>query len=94
MVSGTIEQRAARDIYTWTGKEGDLIAIEGEGCDLGSMLTGILDPEGHDFLDPSCRKGNYFKLPKDGTYQFIVNSWNAAEPGPYHFVFQGGKVAN
>ncbi len=94
MVSGTIEQRAAWDIYTWTGKEGDLIAVEGEGCDLGSMLTTILDPEGHEFLGPSCRKGNYFKLPKDGTYQLVVNSWNAAEPGPYHFVFQGGKLAN
>jgi hypothetical protein len=94
MVSGTIEQRAAWDIYTWTGKEGDIIAVEGEGCDLGSMLTSILDPEGHDLLGPMCRKGNYFKLPKDGTYQLVVNSWNAAQPGPYHFVFQGGKLAN
>jgi hypothetical protein len=94
LVSGTIEQRAAWDIYTWTGKEGDIIAVEGEGCDLGSMITTILDPEGHEILGPGCRKGTYFKLPKDGTYQFVVNSWNAAEPGPYHFVFQGGKLAN
>ena len=58
------------------------------------MLTTILDPAGHDFLRPSCRKDSYFKLPNDGTYQLIVNSWNAKEPGPYHFVFQGGKLAN
>jgi hypothetical protein len=94
MVSGTIEQRAAWDIYTWTGKEGDIVAIEGEGCDLGSMFAAILDPEGHEMFGPNCRKGSYVKLPKDGTYQLVINEMNAAEPGPYHFVFQGGKVAN
>jgi hypothetical protein len=56
------------------------------------MDTAILDEVGHDFLGPSCRKGNYFKLPKDGTYRLVVNFDNAAEPGPYRFVFQGGQV--
>ena len=57
MISGTIEQRAAWDIYTWTGKEGDIIAIEGEGCDLGSMFAAILDPEGHGCPWPELPQG-------------------------------------
>jgi hypothetical protein len=93
MVSGNIEARAARDIYTWTGQAGDLVLVSGQGCDLGSMITDIIDPEGHDLLGPGCRVGTYYKLPENGTYQFVINSTDAAEPGPYHFVFQGGKLA-
>ncbi len=92
MVSGNIEHRAAWDIYTWAGQEGDIVALEGEGCKL-DMVTVILDPEGHDTLGPSCRKGTYYKLPKDGAYQLVINAGNTGEPGPYHFVFQGGKPA-
>ena len=95
MVSGNIEQWAAHDVYTWTGKAGDLIVLSGKGCDL-KFFTAILDPEGHSILGPSCRTGTYWKLPRDGTYQLVVNSgeWAHAEAiGPYHFVFQGGKLA-
>ena len=31
MVSGTIEHRGARDVYTWTGNAGDLILLSGAG---------------------------------------------------------------
>jgi von Willebrand factor type D domain len=93
MVSGNIEQRAARDIYTWTAHAGDLIVLSGEGCDLGWMGTDIIDPEGHDFLGPSCRVGTDYKVSENGTYQLIVNSLDSPSPGPYHFVFQGGKLA-
>ncbi|HEY6938728.1 MAG TPA: VWD domain-containing protein [Terriglobales bacterium] len=94
-VSGNIEQWAAHDVYTWSAKAGDLIVLSGEGCEL-KVLTIILDPAGHDFLGPSCRTGTYWKVPKDGTYQLVVNGgeWAHAEiTGPYHFVFQGGKLA-
>jgi hypothetical protein len=93
MVSGNIEQRAARDIYTWTAHAGDVIVLSGEGCDLGWMGTDIIDPEGHDFLGPSCRVGTDYKVSENGTYQLIVNSLESPSPGPYHFVFQGGKLA-
>ena len=92
-VSGTIEQPAAWDVYTFTGKAGDIVALEGEGCQLGSMITEIMDAEGHEVGGPVCRKGTFSTLPKDGTYELIINVWNAAEPGPYQFVFQGGKLA-
>jgi hypothetical protein len=92
-VSGTIEQPAAWDVYTFTGKAGDIVALEGEGCQLGGMITEIMDADGHEVGGPVCRKGTFSKLPKDGTYQLIINVWNAAEPGPYQFVFQGGQVA-
>lgn len=94
-ISGNIEQWAAHDVYTWSGKAGDLIVLSGEGCDL-KVLTSIIDPDGHDILGPSCRTGTYWKLPKDGTYQLVVNGgeWAHAKiTGTYHFVFQGGKLA-
>jgi hypothetical protein len=94
-ISGNIEQWAVHDVYTWSGKAGDLIVLSGEGCEL-KVFTIILDPEGHDFLGPSCRTGTYWKVPKDGTYQLVVNGgeWaHAPVTGPYHFVFQGGKLA-
>jgi hypothetical protein len=93
-VSGTIEQRAAWDVYSFAGKEGDIVALEGEGCQLGWMLTSIMDAEGRDIGGPVCRKGTFMKLPRDGTYQLIINVNNATEPGPYQFVFQGGKPSS
>ncbi len=95
-ISGNIEQWAAHDVYTWTGKQGDLIVLSGEGCEL-KVLTTIIDPGGHDSLGPSCRAGDAFKVPADGTYQLVVNGgeWSHAEmTGPYHFVFQGGKLTH
>ncbi len=95
MVSGNIEQWAAHDVYTWTGKAGDLIVLSGQGCDM-KFFTSIIDPDGHDFMGPSCREGTYWKIPKDGVYQLVVNGgeWaHAAVTGSYHFVFQGGKLA-
>lgn len=91
-VSGNIEQRAARDIYSWTGKEGDIVVLQGEGCQLGWMLVSVYDSQDREIGGMGCRKGTYFKVPKDGTYQLVINSDNAAEPGPYRFVFQGGKL--
>lgn len=93
MVTGTIEQRAAWDVYKWIGHEGDVVLISGQGCDVKWMITSILDEAGHDTLGPSCRAGTYYKVPKDGTYRLVVNSDNSPEPGPYQFVFQGGKLA-
>ncbi len=95
IASGSIEQWAAHDVYTWEGKAGDLIVLSGEGCEL-SVQTEIVDPDGHDVLGPSCRVGTYWKLPKDGAYQLIVNGYESAHgdvTGPYHFVFQGGKAS-
>jgi hypothetical protein len=69
--------------------------LSGEGCEL-KVHTIIIDADGHDVLGPSCRAGTYYKLPKDGTYQLIVNGgeWAHGEiTGPYHFVFQGGTLA-
>jgi hypothetical protein len=66
------------------------MVLAGTGCDLGSLFTDIIDPEGHDFLGPGCRVGTYYKLPERGTYQLIINSMDGG-PGSYHFVFQGGK---
>lgn len=92
MVSGNIEHRAAHDVYTWTGDAGDLVLVSGAGCDMPNQITDIIDPEGHDALGPLCRAGTVYKLPERGTYQLIVNSFDNG-PGPYHFVFQGGKPA-
>jgi len=94
-VSGTIEQRAAWDIYTWTAMEGDVIVLEGAGCDLGPMMhVNIINPAGVELGGPNCGKGTYFKIPADGTYQLVINADNSPTTGPYHFVFQGGKLAN
>lgn len=92
MVSGTVEHKAAQDVYSWHGEAGDLVLISGAGCDLGPVLTDILEPNGHELLGPSCRTGTEYRLPVSGTYQLIVNAYNAG-PGAYHFVFQGGKPA-
>jgi hypothetical protein len=96
-VSGNIEQRAAHDVYTWTGQPGDVIKLSGAGCDLGSMATGIIDPAGHDVLGPGCLAGDAYKVSERGTYRLIINSLDfgptpttTVGPGAYHFVFQGG----
>jgi von Willebrand factor type D domain len=93
MVSGNIETRAAHDVYTFQAQEGDLIVFSGQGCELGGLAVSVYDAQGHDFLAPSCRTGTVFRMPKTGTYSLVINSDQASEPGPYHFVFQGGKIA-
>jgi hypothetical protein len=100
-VSGTIDQRAAHDVYTWNGHAGDLIVLSGAGCNLGHVMTAIIDPDGNSVLGPGCREGTYWKLQKDGPHKLVINSDDCGEcsdeemdkPGPYHFVFQGGKLA-
>ena len=69
-----------------------MIALEGEGCSLEGIVTSILFPDGHDALGPGCRKGTYFKVPADGSYQLVINSDNSPIAGAYRFVFQGGKL--
>lgn len=101
-VSGRIDQRAAHDLYTWTGKAGDLIVLSGPGCDLGHVLTAIIGPDGSSVLGPGCRVGTFWKLQKDGPHTLVINSDECGEcsdeemdaPGPYHFVFQGGTIAH
>jgi hypothetical protein len=67
VVSGDIEQRAARDIYTFTGSADDVIKIAGAGCDDSSMGLTIIDSAGHEVGRLSCRVDNYYKLPQSGT---------------------------
>jgi len=88
IVSGTIDQRAAHDVYTFTAHAGDIVQIAGKGCELSGMFTSIIDADGHDMLGPDCREGNGKKLQKDGTYTLLVNSGDGG-PGTYQFVFQG-----
>ncbi len=88
-VSGNIEQRAARDVYTFTGQAGDVIKISGPGCDVGPLLVGFVDSRGVEIGGVGCRTGTDFKVPATGTYQLVVNSWDGG-PAAYHFVFQGG----
>lgn len=90
-VSGTIEQKAAHDVYSFTGKANDVIKISGAGCDVGTMMISLIDPEGRDVFGIDCRVDSHFKLSEAGTYQLMVNSLNG-EPAPYHFVFQGGPL--
>ena len=92
-ISGRIDSPGDWDIYTFSAKAGDLIALEGEGCSLESIVTAIVFPDGHDVLGPGCRRDTYFKIPADGTYQLVINSDNSPGAGVYHFVFQGGKLA-
>ena len=80
-------------LRTVLSQYGQDLPLEGEGCQLGWMITEIMDAEGHEVGGPVCRKGTFSTLPKNGTYQLIINVWNAAKPGPYQFVFQGGKLA-
>ena len=69
--------------------------LEGAGCDLGPMMhVNIINPAGVELGGPNCGKGTYFKIPADGTYQLVINADNSPTTGPYHFVFQGGKLAN
>jgi hypothetical protein len=88
IVSGNIDQKAAHDLYSFTAKAGDLIQVSGKGCQLPDMFTGIVSAEGWDALGPGCRDGTVFKIPKDGTYQLLVN-YGDRGPGTYQFVFQG-----
>jgi hypothetical protein len=59
-------------IYSFSAKTGDLIALEGEGYSLESIITEILTPDGHDFLGPGCRKDTVYKVPADGTHQLVI----------------------
>jgi hypothetical protein len=88
IVSGTIDQRGAHDVYTFTAQAGDFIQISGKGCELSGMFTGIAGPDGGDTLGPICREGTTYKIPKAGTYKLLVN-YDDKGPGKYQFVFQG-----
>ena len=91
-MSGTIEQPAAWDVDTFTGKAGDIVALEGGGV---SWVDGHQDHGRGRARSwrPGMPQGTFSTSPKDDTYELIINVWNAAEPGPYQFVFQGGKLA-
>lgn len=92
-ITGRIDSPGDWDIYSFAAKTGDLIALEGEGCSLDNIITEILLPDGHDFLGPGCRKDTYYKVPAEGTYQLVINADHSPGAGAYHFVFQGGKLA-
>jgi hypothetical protein len=87
-VSGTIDMRAARDIYTFSGQTGDVIKIAGAGCDIDGLILSFNDANGNDMGSVSCRDDT-FRLPRTATYQLVIN-WFDGGPAPYHFVFQGG----
>ena len=89
MVSGNIDMRAARDVYTFTGHADDVVKISGVGCDLGSMIVTLTDPKGHDVFAFGCAADSHFRLSEPGTYHVVINSWDWG-PASYHFVFQGG----
>ena len=88
ILAGTIEQPGAHDVYTFTGKTGDIVQIAGKDCLLHDMFSSIINPDGSDVLGPACRDGSTTRLFQDGTYQFVVNSTNTGT-GPYRFVLQG-----
>jgi hypothetical protein len=88
-ITGTIDMKAARDVYTFTAQAGDVLKISGAGCDVGSLILGIVDPQGHEIGGLSCRKDESFKVLQSGNYQLVVNSFDGG-PAPYQFVFQGG----
>jgi hypothetical protein len=88
IVSGNIDQKAAHDLYTFTAQAGDIIQISGKGCETSGMFTGIVSQEGWSVLGPLCREGSPYKVPKNGTYQLLINYADAG-PGKYQFVFQG-----
>ncbi len=88
IVSGTIDQKGAHDVYTFAAQAGDLIQISGKGCELSEMFTGIVSPDGWDALGPVCREGTTYKIPKAGTYKLLIN-YDDKGPGKYQFVFQG-----
>jgi hypothetical protein len=93
MVSGNIEEQGARDYYSFEAKQGEVIAISGEACQLGTLTADILDDQGLRRFSPNCNQGSYFKVERDGRYQLVINWDNRAGTGPYRFVFQQGELA-
>jgi hypothetical protein len=90
IISGRIETRGIHDVYTFSGQAGDVLRLSGEGCDLSNLVVGIILPNGHDVLGPSCRAGSDSVLMETGTFQLVINSADGGE-GAYHFLFQGAK---
>jgi hypothetical protein len=90
IVSGTIEQPGAHDVYTFQAKAGDIIQVAGKGCELNNMFMSVIYPSGSDVLGPACREGAVTKVFNDGTYQLVVNFANVGT-GHYQFVFQGAS---
>jgi hypothetical protein len=88
IVSGTIEQPGAHDLYTFTAKAGDLIQLSGKGCVLGNLSVGVVRPDHSVVAGPGCNEGSGKKIDQDGTYQLLVN-WADNGTGKYQFVFQG-----
>ncbi|MGP8097585.1 MAG: VWD domain-containing protein [Steroidobacteraceae bacterium] len=94
MISGTIEERGARDYYSLEAKQGDLIRISGEACQLGNLTANILDDQGLRRFSLGCGGGsaNSFRVERDGRYELVINWDNRGGTGPYRFVFQQGKL--
>ncbi len=88
-ITGTIDMKAARDVYTFTAQAGDVLKISGAGCDVDGLILSIVDPQGHEIGGLTCRNDDSFKMPQSGNYQLVVNSLDGG-PAPYQFVFQGG----
>jgi hypothetical protein len=87
IISGTIEQPGAHDLYTFRAKAGDILQVAGAGCTLNAFI-GVVRPEGQVLIGPNCNQGSVTKIDEDGTYQLLINSGDAGT-GPYQFVFQG-----
>jgi hypothetical protein len=90
VVAGDIETRGAHDIYTFDGHVDDVLRFSGEGCELSILVVGLIDPNGHDMLGPSCRSGTDLRLRMAGEYKLVINAGDGGF-GPYHFVFQGAS---
>ena len=91
VVFGNIETRGAHDVYTFTAKAGDLLRIAGPGCDLSTLIVGVVSSKGKEMLGPLCRQDTDFKVPESGAYTLVINSGDGGT-GAYHFVFMGAST--
>ena len=47
------------------------------------LVVGLIDPNGHDMLGPSCRSGTDLRLRMAGQYKLVINAGDGGF-GPYH----------
>ena len=47
-ITGTIDMKAAHDVYAFTAQAGDVLKISGAGCDVDGLILTIVDAQAHE----------------------------------------------
>nr|MCU0270317.1 hypothetical protein [Acidimicrobiales bacterium] len=88
VLTGTIDQPEAHDLWFFEGRAGQRLSIGPPDCDDAGIPVELLAPDGGLLIVATGCTIEDVELPEDGTYELTVNP-NDDRPGTYRLPLRG-----